>query len=80
LHYFTISPLEALDVKADVDQKKSKVWQDIECTLLLYNQVLSSWAICRSVLTSGGVQKIIWEVHSGLNVPQVVLSVRGCFV
>jgi hypothetical protein len=39
-----------------------------------------SYAICRYVPTCGGVPGIIWEVHSGLIVQKVVLSVRGCLV
>jgi len=32
------------------------------------------------VLTCGGVPRSIWEVHSGLIVQGVVLSVRGCLM
>ena len=39
-----------------------------------------NYAICRYVLTSGGVLRIIWEVHIGLIVQKVVLSVRGCLM
>jgi hypothetical protein len=39
--------------------------------------VAMSYAICRFVLTCGGVPGIIWEVHSGLIVQKVVPSVRG---
>ena len=42
--------------------------------------VTMSYAICRYVLTCGGVPGIIWEVHSGLIVQKVVLSVRGCLM
>ena len=42
--------------------------------------VTMSHAICRYVLTCGGVPRIIWEVHSGLIVRRVVLSVRGCLL
>jgi hypothetical protein len=40
--------------------------------------VTMSYAICRYVLTCGGVPRITWEVHSGLIVRKVVPSVRGC--
>ena len=39
-----------------------------------------NYAICRYVLTCGGVLGIIREVHSGLIVQKVVLSVRGCLM
>ena len=42
--------------------------------------VTMSYAICRYVLTCGGVPRIIWEDHSGLIVLRVVLSVRGCLM
>jgi len=42
--------------------------------------VTMSYAICRYVPTCGGVPGIIWEVHSGLIVQKVVLSVRGCLM
>jgi hypothetical protein len=42
--------------------------------------VTMSYAICRYVLTCGGVPGIIWEVHSGLIIQKVVLSVRGCLM
>ena len=42
--------------------------------------VTMNYAICRYVLTSGGVLRIIWEVHIGLIVQKVVLSVRGCLM
>jgi len=42
--------------------------------------VTMSYAICRYVPTCGGVPGIIWEVHSGLIVRKVVLSVRGCLM
>jgi hypothetical protein len=42
--------------------------------------VTMSYVICRYVLTCGGVPGNIWEVHSGLIVQKVVLSVRGCLM
>ena len=42
--------------------------------------VTMSYVICRFVLTCGGVPRITWEVHSGLIIRKVVLSVRGCLI
>jgi hypothetical protein len=42
--------------------------------------VTMSYTTCRYMLTCGGVQRIIWEVHSGLIIRRVVLSVRGCLM
>jgi hypothetical protein len=42
--------------------------------------VTMSYAICRYVLTCGGVPGIIWEVHSGFIIQRVVLSMRGCLM
>ena len=42
--------------------------------------VIMSYAIYSYVLMSGGVPEITWVVPSGLIVPWVVLSVRGCLL
>ena len=42
--------------------------------------VTMSYTVCRYVLTCGSVPGIIWEVHSGLIVRRVELSVRGCLM
>ena len=45
-----------------------------------WSLVTMNYAICRYVLTSGGVLRIIWEVQIGLIIQKVVLSVRGCLM
>ena len=42
--------------------------------------VTMSCVICRYVLKCGGEPGIIWEVHRGLIIWKVVLSVRGCLM
>jgi hypothetical protein len=42
--------------------------------------VAMNYAIYRYVLMWGGVQGIIWEVHSALITQRVVLSVKGCLM
>ena len=42
--------------------------------------VTMSCVTCRYVLKCGGEPGIIWEVHSGLIIWKVVLSVRGCLM
>ena len=65
----------------EIHSKAQKRSQGVSSGKMNWSSLVTmSYAICRFVLTCGGVPGIIWEIHSGLIVWKVVPSVRGCLM